>query len=493
MNTSTHTLAAIENNMVWYFLHRLLGIGYATRHALVDSMGHVTTYQALANMASQAANGLKTRAIRPGDRVVIALPDDTRFAATLFGTLQIGAVAVMMDPLRPDEEILTLAREVGAKLVIVGHPRSPGCTVFSSLIWATSNYCEIQPVVLNDDAIWLFSGGTTGGRQKIVRQRHGSFIVVTKYLAIDCLGYSARDRTLSVPKLFFGYATGGNLLFPLAVGGTAVLCPEQPTPERIFAQIERHRPTRLFNTPAFIAKMLTWAEEHPRDRDVFGLKEMYSAGENLPEEIRQRWERMYSTVPLMDGLGFAEHWYFVWLNGVVIPPLQVKICGEAGEDVADGQVGYLWVSGPALANGYYKDEAATTAAFRNGGWFVPGDLARREADGQLTYIGRSASSFKVSGRWVYPAEIENCLLQHQAVAECAVVPYEAELGLIKPEAFIVVRSGASMSVSEIQKHVLDSLAPHKCPQQVMFLPELPRTPLGKVDLNALKKLLPKSI
>ncbi|MBI3541166.1 MAG: AMP-binding protein [Deltaproteobacteria bacterium] len=290
------------------------------------------------------------------------------------------------------------------------------------------------------------------------------------------------DLTLSVPRLFFGYATGGNLLFPLSVGGTSILAPEWPTAEGIFNQVKCHRPTILINTPAMIAKMLDWAEQHPNECDLSSIRLMTSAGEKLPSSIYDRWVRIFPNTPLCDGLGFAEHWYFVSVNrpgeirpgtvGRIIPSLDVMICDEEGKQLSDGEEG--------------------AASFRDG-WFVPGDLAKLvpDIDGhrRLVYVGRSGSYFKVSGRWVNADEVTDTLLQHSAVAECTVLPYEDQGGLTKPAAFVVLRPDHQVDEDTLKTYVLTKLEGYKCPQRVIFLAELPRTPLGKVDLAALKRQL----
>jgi benzoate-CoA ligase len=163
----------------------------------------------------------------------------------------------------------------------------------------------------------------------------------------------------------------------------------------------------------------------------------------------------------------------------------VKACDEDGKEVAVGEVGRMWVRGDSLAQGYWDDAGQTAEAFR-GEWFVGGDLISIDSDGYVTHRGRADDAIKVKGKWLSPQEVESCLLEHEAVKECAVVALEDDDGLLKPTAFVV--ASATVSEDELKQHVLDRLEPYKHPRRVVFLDQLPQTHLGKVDRGALKRL-----
>jgi acyl-coenzyme A synthetase/AMP-(fatty) acid ligase len=169
---------------------------------------------------------------------------------------------------------------------------------------------ETAPTHRDDPAIWLFSGGTTG-RPKAVIQTHTSFANTTECYAKTALGYGEDDITLSVPKLFFGYATGSNLFFPFSVGASAVLYPEHPTAEVVFEKIRRHRPTILVNVPTMINRMV----QHPdaSSQDLSSLRFATSAGEPLPAPLYRSWRETFG-VELLDGLGTAEMWHIFISN-----------------------------------------------------------------------------------------------------------------------------------------------------------------------------------
>jgi benzoate-CoA ligase len=174
--------------------------------------------------------------------------------------------------------------------------------------------------------------------------------------------------------------------------------------------------------------------------------------------------------------------------GRAVPGFDVRVRDEEGRDLPAGEVGALWVRGGSRAHGYWQQLDETAAAFR-GEWYVSGDLVSRDADGYFTYAGRADDMLKVSGKWVAPAEVEDCLLTHPAVRECAVVGVADGAGLTKPRAYVVPQdsSPATGLAEELQAFVRDRLAAYKYPREVVFVPELPRTHLGKVDRGRLRK------
>jgi len=357
---------------------------------------------------------------------------------------------------------------------------------------AGAPHFETFPSHRDDAAIWLFSGGTTG-RPKAVVQTHRSFANTAACYGGGVIGYREGDVTLSVPNLYFGYATASNLFFPFAAGGASALFPEPVTAEVLFGRIRRFRPTVLVNVPTMIHKML--AHPDASKQDLSSLRVCTSAGEALPAELHRRWMDTFG-VELLDGLGTAEMWHIFISNrpgaarpgtlGTVVPGFEIMACDERGAPVPAGETGWLWVKGDSRAIGYWQHMEKTAQAFR-GAWYVSGDLVRIDADGFVSYCGRGDEMLKVSGKWLAPQDVEGCLLQHAAVVEAAVVGVEDANGLIKPCAFVVARAPHEGLAQELQAFVRDRLEPYKHPREVVFVDALPRTHLGKVDRGKLRR------
>jgi acyl-coenzyme A synthetase/AMP-(fatty) acid ligase len=312
------------------------------------------------------------------------------------------------------------------------------------------------------------------------------------------MGWNADDVTLSVPKLYFGYATGSNLFFPLSVGGSAALFPEHPTAEVLFDRIGRHHPTILINTPKMVAAMIDLARSPAgAGADLSSLRFATSAGEALPPSLYDRWKETFG-VELYDGLGTAEMWHVFVSNqpgavrpgslGRVVPGFELAVRDAGGRDVPEGEVGRLWVRGESRALCYWQDSPRSHDAFR-GEWYAGGDLVRRDGDGFVHYVGRGDDALKVGGKWLLPAEVEDCLLTHGAVQEAAVVGVPDRSGLTRPVAFVVAAdppAGEDLGAA-LQQHCLTHLDAYKHPRKVFVVDDLPRTHLGKVDRGALRR------
>jgi len=482
------------------------------RRALLTD-GGAFTYGAVHRRSGQYANLLAELHVEPGDRVIVALPDGEDYVAAFFGTLRMGGIVVMVNPdLKPDQ-IRYFFDYTGATAALVhaealdsfaeaattsaSKPRlvTVGDADFESRLDAMDADAPTHASAPDDPAIFIFSGGTTGNPKAVV-QSHRSFANTTELYGQGTLGMGPDDVTLSVPKLFFGYATGINLLFPFSVGATAALFPERCTAETLFEKIASFRPTVLVNVPTMVNNLVS----HPDvDRQDFScLRLATSAGEALPVALHRRWDEHFG-VPLLDGLGTAEMWHIFISNrpadvrpgtlGTVVPGFEVKACDDDGVVVAADTMGRMWVRGDSLAIGYWQDEDKTRDAFRDG-WYASGDMISFDVDGYVTYGGRADDMLKVSGKWLAPKEVENCLLEHVDVREAAVVGVKTADGLVKPGAFVIPAAGVEGSAalaSALQTWVRDRLEPYKYPREVVFMDDLPRTHLGKVDRRKLAR------
>lgn len=493
-------------NLAAYLLDARLSDGLGDRVAIRTS-DSMLTYEEVARLAARVAHALEGVDVRPEERVIIALPDGPLFVAALLGIVRRGAVAVMINPDLPADATRYFFEYTRARAGFVDAAHEPAFAAATRdlpsrprLLVADAAFAErletlppdYQPFDSHRDdaAIWLFSGGTTG-RPKAVVQSHRSYANTTELYGKGVLQLGPDDITLAVPKLFFGYAMGSNVFFPFSVGASCVLFPERSTADEIFAQIRRHRPTVLVNVPTLVQQMV--AHPDAASQDLSCLRLATSAGEALPAELHARWMERFG-VELLDGLGTAEMWHIFISNrpgavvpgtlGTVVPGFEVKLGDADGREVPDGEVGALWVKGQSRAIGYWQRMDHTMRAFR-GEWYVSGDMLRRNADGTFVYCGRSDDMLKVSGRWLAPGELENCLLQHPRVREVAVVGVTDAAGLAKPFAFVVADAPTPELAGELQAFAKGRLEPYKYPREVVFLESLPRTHLGKVDRGKL--------
>lgn len=434
----------------------------------------------------------------------VALEDGVDFVGAFFGILEIGAIVVMVNPSLPQDRAEELLERCSPAAVVAGDgsvfaniATRHGVAVVTAPLEPGRKAEDFAPVPRHprNPAIWLFSGGTTGV-PKVVPQVHYSFVNTTRLYAHETLQFGEDDVTLSVPKLYFGYATGSNLLFPFSVGGSTILFPEHLTPEILFELITDYRPTILINVPTMIAKMV--GHETANSQDLSSLRFATSAGEGLPVELYHSWKSMFG-VELLDGLGTAEMWHVFITNrpgdvkpgtlGKPVIGFEVSVRDPDGfGSLPPGQVGLLRVRGESCAAGYWGDQDASEAAFEGGEWFIGGDLVRIDSEGYVEHHGRADDRLKVGGKWLAPQEVESCLLEHDEVDSAVVVGIANEEGLIKPVAFVIPTAPRDGLEDDLMRWTLDRLETYKHPRQIFLLEALPTTHLGKVDRTKLKEI-----
>ena len=487
-------------NAYEFFLGDRISDGLESRVAIrLDD--RTVTYGEIDELTAGFVAAYREAGVGQEDRVLLVMSDGPEFVAALFATFHVGGVVVMMNPgLRVNNAtgIIDRARPalavVGADHldhfrdslgswnpeILEAHTVEPGMHQFAPV--------DTGP---NDAAIWLFSGGTTGVPKAAV-QTHKSLVNTTNLYGQGVLRLEPDDITIAVPKLYFGYATGSNLLFPFSVGASIVLFKEHPTPDALLRRIAKHRPTVLVHVPSAINQMLN----HPgaSEVDVSSLRVATSAGEALPDSLYRRWVETFG-VELLDGLGTAEMWHIFISNapgavrpgtlGQVVPGFEIKACDDDGNPVSTGEVGRLWVRGDSLGLCYFEEPEKTEEAFQRP-WFVGGDLVSIDEEGYVTHRGRADDAIKVKGKWFRPQEVESVLLDHPAVQDCAVVAVADGDGLAQPVAFAVVEP--SVDQAELTDWMRARLESYKTPRTVNLLPDMPHTHLGKIDRGALKRM-----
>jgi benzoate-CoA ligase len=516
-------------NMADYFLYHNLEEGRENKVCL-HYQDQTFTYGEAARMSNRAGNALRDAGVEIEDRVLIVLPDCPEFVWAWFGAARIGAVITMVNPLLPADDYRYYLEYTRARVAVVhesflkpfaeaaldaGYLRAilvvrnedsvdgevivpPQSHVkflsFDETVSSQTGVCRAADTHRDDIAIWLFTSGSTGHPKGAVHLQH-DLPYNTEVFAKQTMGVNENDLTVSVPKLFFGYATGTNLLFPFSVGGATALFAERSTPEKMFAVIDRYRPTILTTVPTMINAMLN--AEDAGAHDLSSIRFCYSAGEALPVELYHRWKEKFG-VEICDGIGSAEMFHIYITNrpgdvkpaslGRIVAGYETRIVDAAGDEVAVDEMGTLRVKGDSAALCYWNAHEKSKETFA-GDWCTTGDQFHVDAEGYYWYHGRTDDMLKVGGVFVAPSEIENCLMQHPAVMECAVVGHDEGDGLVKPKAFVVTRDGnepGEVLATEIKQFVKSRIAVYKYPRWIEFVPSLPKNDRGKIDRKLLR-------
>jgi benzoate-CoA ligase family protein len=525
-------------NLADYFLFDRLQEGRGG-HVAVRFGDRAWTYDEIADRTKRLAGALQTIGVRPEERVLIILPDTPPFVWSIFATLKVGAVLTMGNPEAPAEDLAYLVEYTRASVVIT-LPRTEAAIrtalekspVLRAVLLvpdvATGEDPEASESLAeeiskghpykhfethrDDVAIWLFTSGSTG-KSKAAIHTHRDFAFNTEVYAKGTVGYRQTDVTVSVPRLYFGYATGTNLFFPFAVGATTCLFAERPTTQSLMAAIERHKPTIVTNVPTMIGKLLDHDSEllgkGERGLDLSSIRFSLSAGEALPPSLLTRYLERFSQHDeggkhwgeVYDGIGSAEMFHIYATNrpgdvkpgslGKVVDGYEIRILpqdaiGPGAPPLPPNEIGVMWVRGDSVALAYHEDREKSWQTF-HGHWCRTGDLFRVDEEGYLWFAGRADDLLKVSGLWVSPLEVEDCLMQHPDVVLAAVIGANDE-GLLKPKAFVVVREAAKGKdlASELQAHCKAKLTKHKYPRWIEIVDDLPKNDRGKVDKKLLK-------
>lgn len=509
-----------EFNLASWVIDRHLEEGRGARIAL-RCAGAKISFAELAGLVNRTGHVLRDAGVRRGDRVLLILSDGVEFVATWYATLKIGGVCAEAYTFLQVKDIayhlsysqarvvvadagtLQRVREAvvatGCEHVILAVGVGPALLgpdeiAFGPATQSAPETLSAAPTLRDEIAIWKFTTGSTGSPKAAVHP-HSAPRLSADWYGQRVLGLSEDDLVLPVPKLFFGYARDLTTLFPLAVGGSGIVFPERSTPQRLFELIDEHRPTVLAAVPTMMQQMLDLSDT--TSYDLSCLRFCTSAGEALPAALLARWLDTFG-VEVLDGLGSSEA-YHVYISqypgqtqpgtlGRLVPGYEARLVDAAGETVADGCKGELWLTGETAALMYWSERPKSLRTFA-GTLIHTGDLLSRDPDGFFRYHGRTDNLLKVGGIWVAPEEVEQCLISHPSVAEVAVCGVQRN-GLTVTCAYVVAREAAAGDelADELRAHVRSVLSPHKYPREVIFLAALPRTGSGKVDRAAIRAI-----
>jgi benzoate-CoA ligase len=477
--------------------------------ALLDHRGSCS-YAELANRVARMANLFEQLGIQRDQRILLCLTDTRDFPTVFLGAIRAGVIPVPLNTLLTAEDYGWILHNSGARAVFVSAEladkwqniaaHEPHVHFVSSeggpwadlemLLAAAPPAIHPAPTHRDDVAFWLYTSGSTG-RPKGAMHLHGSMRLTANLYGLGTAGIRGDDVVFSVAKQFFAYGLGNALIFPYAAGATVVLFNGRAMPDAISEILIQHNVSVLGGVPTFFAGWLS----HPfcpESAQVPSLRLALSAGEALPAHIGQAFNERFGA-DILDGLGSTEMLHiFVsqragavryGCSGTVVEGYRVRVVGDDGIEVPTGEIGNLQVCGPTTAIGYWRNREKSVQSFC-GEWTVTGDKYVMDADGWLTYSGRSDDMLKVGGIYVSPIEVEEALTSHSDVLEAAVVGATDAEGLTKPHAYVVLHQNVAQGDAldaALKAHVKDRLAPYKYPRWIEFVDELPKTATGKIQ------------
>lgn len=478
------------------------------------------SYTELEEQANRAAAGFAALGIRPGDRVLLQLPNSARFAVALFGLLRAGAIPVMCLPGHRSAELghfaqvsdavgLIIPATAGgfdyrpmAEQLVAEHPRLRQVIIDGDpgpfLSWTDLPVGDPPEIVCDTTsaALLLVSGGTTG-TPKLIPRTHDDYVYNATASAQLCQLTTDDVYLVSLPAAHnFPLACPG-LLGAISVGATSVFSAD-PSPEAAFATIERHGVTVTALVPALAklwAQACDWEPVTPKS-----LRLLQVGGSKLePEDARH--VRATLTPGLQQVFGMAEGLLNFTRIGdppeliehtqgrPLCPADELRVVDAAGAPVAPGEEGELLVRGPYTLNGYFRAERDNERCFDPDGFYCSGDLVRLRPDGYLTVTGRVKDVICRCGETISAQELEQQLLGHPSIWSAAAVPLpDPHLG--EKICAAVVFTGPPVTLAQLNDY-LDQrgVATHARPDMLVAMPKLPTTPIGKIDKRAIARQL----
>lgn len=468
------------------------------------------SYAELDEWIRRMAGALHELGVSRWDQVGILAGNIPEFVYAFFGVLRLGAVASPLNIFLTPDEVGAILADSGAEAVIVeidyvptvlearkraeslhhilviGPPPTPaGTRSLDELLDRAGPPPEVD-VDRDDLAVLAYTAGTTAS-PKGVMLTHGNLLSnLDQIWTVPTLREMEADVVLLALPLFHIYALNAALDVTLREGATAVLV-DRFDPAETLSMVQKHGVTVLAGVPQMYQAWLAAAETG--SYDLSSVRLAVSGAAPLPPEVLEDFHDRFG-IAIQEGYGLTETSPVVTTNavgeeakggsiGLPLPGVEVRLLDVDGKEVADGDPGEVMVRGPNVFRGYWKKEPETEAAFREG-WFRTGDVAYRDHDGYLFLVDRKKDLIIVSGFNVYPAEVEDVLNAHPAVAECAVIGVPDERTGEAVKVFVVRAPGTDASEDELLEHCREHLARFKLPQSFEFVTDLPKHITGKV-------------
>ena len=506
-------------NLTDHLLLPHLEAGHGTR-PYMHCEGETLSYQRLHEDANRWGRVLQALGVYREQRVMMLMLESLHFPKVFWGSMRIGAIPVPLNTMLAAKDYRYYLEDSRARVLVVEHAlwhlvepwlaelpclehvilcggEVEGYPRLETLIEQAPATLDTASLSPDEVALWLYTSGSTGTPKAVVHLLR-SVLGVAEQMPAH-LGLRPSDVGFSAAKMFFAYGLGNSLIFPMKTGGASVVQPERPSPQKVFEVLMRYRPSVFYAVPTLFNGMLhldaAWraGQDNPPAplSNLDHLRFSVSAGESLPASLFDRWQERFGSV-IVDGIGSTEMLHMFISNtpqearsgctGRVLNGYQARIVGENGQDLPPNAIGALWIQGESTA-AHYWNKSAKTKATMHGPWMITGDKFHRDEAGWYFYHGRDDDMMKISGSWVSPLEVENALLSHDAVLECAVVGHNDAAGLMKPRAFVILQAGHAPSetlIAQLQQHVRVRLNGIKVPRWIEFVPSLPKTATGKI-------------
>ncbi|KAA1250531.1 p-hydroxybenzoic acid--AMP ligase FadD22 [Mycobacterium simiae] len=489
-----------SGNLAGFLAEQASAAGWYDRPAYYTP--DVVTHGQIHDGAARLGEVLRTRGVGSGDRVLLCLPDSADLVQLLLACLTRGVIAFLANPELHRDDHSFQERDTEPALVVTTSAlrdrfQRSGVAEAAELMSAAADVGPGEYETLSGDALAYatYTSGTTGPPKAAIH-RHADPLTFVDAMCRKALRLTSQDIGLCSARMYFAYGLGNSVWFPLATGGSAVISSSPVTAEAAAALSAQFEPSVLYGVPNFFASVVdTVAPESFRS-----LRCVVSAGDALEIGLAARLTEFFGDIPVLDGIGSTEvgqtfvsnsvdEWRLGTL-GKVLPPYEIRVVAPDGSTAGPGVEGDLWVRGPAIVPGYWNWPDPPPG---NGSWLDTRDRVCVDDDGWVSYCCRADDTEIVGGVNVNPREVERLIVEHDAVAEAAVVRVRESTGASTLQAFVVAASGALIDESvmrDIHRRLLTRLSGFKVPHRFATVERLPRTANGKLLRSALRQESP---
>lgn len=453
------------------------------------------TYREFEQAVARAAGMLAAHGIEKGDVVSLLLPNSVEYVVAYFACWQLGALAGPVNGHLKQQEIEYVVSNSESKLILVNSEflakvegsRVP-VRVFDNEREASDGFDGrgTDTITAAEEAIIIYTSGTTG-KPKGCLLTHGNVIANARQIS-KWLGFTETDRLLTLMPLFHMNAVSVTTMSALYAGGSTVVSPKFSA-SRFWNIISEYQITSFGSVATMLSMLLsTYPDGVPEGLKTDQLRFAMCGSAPVPAEILRRFEQTFNCL-VVEGYGLSESTCRSTFN----PPDQrrrpgscglpigneMRVVDEEDQDVPDGELGEIVLRGENILKGYFKNEAATATAFRNG-WFHTGDIGYRDPEGFYFIVDRKSDMIIRGGENIYPREIDEVLYQHPQIGAAAVIGVPDELYGEEVAAVVVLTPGAKISEQEVIEFCKARLADYKCPKTVRFVEDIPKGPTGKL-------------
>ncbi|MEM8901440.1 MAG: long-chain fatty acid--CoA ligase [Bacteroidota bacterium] len=493
-------------------------------------MDTTLNYAQVNGAANQVANGLVAKGIKPGDKVAISCFNLPYFPIIYFGILKAGAVVVPLSVLLKKDEIAYHLSDSEAKayfcfvgtdelpmgqmgyagfqeasqcehfFMIMPKPEMPsaieGTATLGSLMAGQSPAFETVRTSPADTAVIIYTSGTTG-RPKGAELSHSNILINT-FICRDLFeGDQHEDVQLIVLPLFHIFAMTCLMNAGVLRGSSNILLPRFDAKD-VFGLMQKHKVTVFAGVPTMFWGLVAYKGDEFDYKEISSnLRLCVSGGASLPVQVLKDFEDRFE-VPILEGYGMSEGSPVVTFNqlkvgrkpgsiGTPVWGVEVKLVDSDGKEVPVGERGELWYRGHNVMKGYYKKPEANAETITDG-WLHSGDVAIKDEEGFFYIVDRTKDMIIRGGLNVYPREVEEVMIKHEAVSLVAVIGIPDDKMGEEIKAFVVLNEGKSVSEADLQEYTKNNIAAYKYPRAIEFVDALPMSATGKILKKELRKM-----